>query len=213
MKSTFLKQTQSDTLTLFFLGWSMDATPFADYVPADDSDLMLVWDYTKLRLPKTLLKPYKAINLFAWSMGVWAAERVLSDDRIISATAIHGTPSLADNELGIPVVIFNSTLRTLTPATLDRFNRRMCGNAAAYEAFNEHCPQRSFESQRSELEAVSVAMGKHPKCALTWTRAFAGERDMIFPVANVQRSFPQAITTPSAHYNESLMRHLIQGGL
>ncbi len=208
MKHQFIIDQHADCLTLFFLGWSMDATPFVDYTTGG-SDLLVVWDYTYFRNLKPLLKRYKTIHLVAWSMGVWAATHCLQGVALASATAIHGTPQLADNSYGIPVPIFTATVRTLTPDNLARFNRRMCGAKAAYETFLTRAPQRPFASQLRELRVVDRERIHVLPEALAWTAAYAGAKDMIFPQEHVQRAFPFATITQSPHYDEALMREII----
>ena len=76
MKQVYIIKDRHPRLLLFFAGWGADKTPFKDYQPAD-SDYMLCYDYRTLDFDASLLKGYKEINVIGWSMGVWAASRVM----------------------------------------------------------------------------------------------------------------------------------------
>ena len=70
-------------------------------------------------------------------MGVWMGSLILSQvsrDKVFSL-AFNGTTYPIDNLEGIPVKTFQATLDGLTPATLQKFLRRMCKDINAYMAF------------------------------------------------------------------------------
>lgn len=100
MKQVYIIKDKHPRLLLFFAGWGADETPFKGYQPAD-SDYMLCYDYRTLDFDTSLLKTYQEINVIGWSMGVWAASRVMgklqeTDTSLIikNSIAINGTPIL-----------------------------------------------------------------------------------------------------------------------
>ncbi len=155
MKQTYLKRTDSNRLTLFFAGWGMDATPFADMIPAD-SDLLLCYDYSSLAWDETSLAHYDAVKVVAWSMGVWAASQVLptSGLPITESVAVGGTPYPISDTWGIPTAIFHGTLATLSERNLQKFNRRMCATREQLDHFNAHAPHRTLDNLITELRLI-----------------------------------------------------------
>lgn len=75
-ETSLYNKRQASPAIAIFAGWGADETPFKDYQPAD-SDYMLCYDYRTLDFDASLLKGYKKINVIGWSMGVWAASRVM----------------------------------------------------------------------------------------------------------------------------------------
>ena len=127
MKQVYIIKDRHLRLLLFFAGWGADETPFKDYQPAD-SDYMLCYDYRTLDFDASLLKTYQEINVIGWSMGVWAASRVMdklqeADTSLIikNSIAINGTPYPIDDTCGIPSVIYHGTLEGLTGSSLSRY--------------------------------------------------------------------------------------------
>ena len=101
---------------------------------------------------------------------------------ITEAIAINGTPTTVHNETGIPRVIFQGTYDNLTAQSMQKFQRRMFGNAAAYNAFIPFLPQRDLESQKAELANVlSVDFETLETGLIKWDKAIVGTDDAIFP--------------------------------
>ncbi|MDE6801787.1 MAG: DUF452 family protein, partial [Muribaculaceae bacterium] len=76
-----------------------------------------------------------------------------------------------------------ATLSGLTPDSLERFNRRMCGSASAARSFAEVRPARDIESLRQELQAIGDRASEATPTPYHWDIAVIGQRDMIFPPA------------------------------
>lgn len=158
MKQVYIIQENHPKLLLFFAGWAMDETPFRQYRPKD-MDYMVCYDYRTLDFDFAVLDRYQTVNLVAWSMGVWAASTVLhsaetAEDLI--GIAFNGTTCPINDIEGILVKTFLNTLDGLTPDTLQKFMRRMCGSAKAYEAFRKIAPRRDFEEVKQELACIKT---------------------------------------------------------
>ena len=227
MKQTYLHKTPgSGTLTLLFGGWGSGAELFAECRPKD-SDLMLCYDYHDLDFDPGVLKEYSSIRVVAWSMGVWAASRLFSEGifdglKVDSAIAFGGTVELADDLCGIPEAIFEATVRGMSPVSLKKFRRRMCG--ANLNHFEAHLPGRSFEDLDGELKAVAGALSAektggnssgHSVMKTFWTQAYVGNGDLIFPPANQLRSWKrQGVScreTDAPHYAPEIFEKLTGG--
>ena len=72
MQFHWLNKQNNDKLIVFFAGWSFDEHPFK-FLDYGDFDVIIMYDYNKLDLPKIDFSNYKNINLIAWSMGVFVA--------------------------------------------------------------------------------------------------------------------------------------------
>jgi Uncharacterized protein conserved in bacteria len=203
-------------LILFFTGWGMDEQLFEDYSPRD-KDLIVVYDYRNLQLNTTLLTGYQEIQVFAWSMGVWAASLVLpelqkSNYPISSCTAINGTPFPIDNEKGIPTQLFRGTLDTLSEKTLEKFRLRMCGSRDLFHYFLDRAPQRNIEDLRLELIAIEKKANIKAATACQWSQVYIGKEDRIFSMENQKRAWCEIGYNifDAPHYPEQLFRHLLK---
>ena len=94
MKVEFIhKAKENSRLILIFTGWSAEPRLYAN-VSHDTWDVAVVYDYSDLTLPDAVLDGYYTVYVFAWSLGVFAAERTLDPRRITAAYAIkRNSPS------------------------------------------------------------------------------------------------------------------------
>ncbi|WP_302614215.1 pimeloyl-ACP methyl esterase BioG family protein, partial [uncultured Bacteroides sp.] len=147
MKQHFIIKNNQKHLLLFFAGWGMDETPFLQLHPTD-KDWMLCYDYRSLEFDATTLQEYSEITLIAWSMGVWVASQIMKQHPslpVSQSIAINGTPYPIHETKGISPAIFAGTLQGLNEQSLQKFQRRMCGSAADYQAFQSIVPRRPVE--------------------------------------------------------------------
>lgn len=213
MRQEFLVRQHSAKLTVFFAGWGMDAHPFKGV--ETPHDLLLCYDYTDLSFDERDLKSYQEVTVVAWSMGVWAAGRVLATSvlPIKRCIAINGTLRPVDDKKGIPHAIFQATLDQLNLTSLLKFYRRMCGSKLLYERFLTVKPQRDLEDIRWELEAIGKqAEHTYEQPGFTrWTDVIIGTNDRIFPADN-QRNAWESLDMDEreiAHYNEELFKQIL----
>jgi pimeloyl-[acyl-carrier protein] methyl ester esterase len=201
-------------LLLFFSGWAMDENPTA-HLKHEGLDLCVCFDYINLETEDgERWKTYSEIILIAWSTGVWAAEQVIGKLSlpILEAIAINGTPTTVQDENGIPRAVFQGTYDNLTSQSMQKFQRRMLGSAAAYNAFTPFAPQRKLEDQKAELANVlSVDFDDIKTGFVNWNKAIIGMEDAIFPPKNQLRywsrtdaacrvSLVEIIELPLPHY-------------
>lgn len=195
MEKVFISQSHQSRLILVFLGWGMDASPFAN-LRKNGFDVLVVYDYTGLddaatrdnafaRLVREAER-YEEVVVVAWSFGVRIAADFLAGCRmhlpVTRAIAINGTTSHIHDTKGIPQAIFNGTLEHLSEASVRKFNRRMFDSADSFADYMLHAPARSFDSLKSEL-ATFARISPADDCGM-FNIAIAGEADAIFPVRN-----------------------------
>lgn len=201
---------------LFFAGWGMDATPFRASLPAD-RDCVVCFNYANLDfdLGPELARRYDEVLVVAWSLGVWAAARVLPRLalRVSRAVAVNGTMHPVDDERGIPRAVFAGTLAGLCPASLAKFHRRMCAASATHAAFRSAAPRRDFADVKAELAAIATATTETVAPAMRWDRAVVGTADRVFPPANQLRAWEGTRTaTPADGHFLSSWKEILDGG-
>ena len=145
MKQVYIIKKNNPKLLLFFAGWAADETPFKQYCP-QGMDYMICYDYRTLDFDTSILEQYRQVNVVAWSMGVWAAPIALASvpKEKLLLIAFNGTITPIGDTDGIPEKTFRDTLSGLTPASLQKFMRRMCKDSNAYKAFLAITPRVSF---------------------------------------------------------------------
>ncbi|KGN78549.1 hypothetical protein HQ35_10075 [Porphyromonas cangingivalis] len=189
--NTLLHQYSSDIkaerLLIYFTGWGTTPEVVGHLSVPEGWDYLTCWDYTTLKdgdLPD--LSQYRKVIVVAWSMGVWAADKLahlFPEDTY--GVAINGTPLPMHNDYGIPDLIFQGTLDGLNDENRARFDRRMCGGKsllALYQSFSA----RSTDDLRDELlsvyEQVKGLDASTP--SLAWRKAYVGTKDLIVPPDN-----------------------------
>lgn len=177
-------------LILFFAGWGMDPAPFQS-LSRPGYDVAVVWDYRTRDADWSEVDGYDEICLFAWSLGVAAASRLIPESvcrRLTRRVAINGTPVPVSDCCGIPDAVFRGTLANLDERNLMKFRRRMCGDRENYENFCRTLPDRTIEDLADELKAfLSPVYLEKP--SFRWDVAVVCGRDAIFPPENQRRAW------------------------
>lgn len=182
MKHKQIGNAGSEAVTLWFLGWGFDDGA-AEHLESV-GDTILLWDYTDLSHALRLDR-WRRIEVVAWSMGVWAAERLIADGAIphpARATALCGTPMPCDAAMGIGARAVEMTADNWSEANRAKFARKMARSAEQAEAIAPLLARRTAEDQQAELRSIIAAQGK-PLPHMTWDAAIVSLRDRIFPPA------------------------------
>jgi len=181
MKLEFIHHDGSSRLILIFAGWST-GKEFYETEYVDGWDVAVVSGDGHEEPCMTDLKNYHTIYLYAWSMGVYFAQRFLPEwVKPTACYAVCGTPTPCDDKEGIPRVIFEGTARNLDRRNLDKFRRRMCGSSILY---NRICANFGEEdTDRLRMQLIDV-MNTPVSRRLQWRAAYIGMSDRIFPPAN-----------------------------
>ncbi|MFI3289951.1 MAG: malonyl-ACP O-methyltransferase BioC [Rikenellaceae bacterium] len=218
MKIYKLIDNNSPELILFFGGWATDFNPFARLI-AEGKDVVMVYDYTTLdglhNELNELCSRYTKIHLVAWSMGVWAASKVVELYRLplckfASRTAINGTPQAIDPQYGISPKVFDKTIENL-PHGLGRFNLRMCGGKRQLDEYNMSPSMRGDDDIKAELIAIRD-MSQRVDFVL-WDRVIVGTKDTIFTTENQLRFWReyQGESNPKIEIQELSEPHFLFG--
>lgn len=186
MKLQFIHRANNVRLILLFAGWAMDPSVFAG-LKRPGYDIAVVWDYRNTDFDPEPLSEYGEIALFAWSMGVFAANRILPALHLpLSLTvAVNGTPWPVSDTKGIPEAIFDGTLRGLNGRSLLKFYRRMCGSSERFTQFSAHMPQRDVDELADELHAIKTrCLTETQPTPMRWDKAIVSDNDAIIPTTN-----------------------------
>lgn len=201
MNHKFIDRSGNPGLLLIFAGWAMDYHPFSS-IQCSGYDIAVIWDYRNDNIDLTEFSSYNEVTVLAWSMGVWAASRIIPQSGLpVTLTiAVNGSYAPVDDRKGIPADIYKATVDALSPASLIRFYRRMAGSSAAFERFKETLPQRQADELADELRRIA-ATGP-ADVAMRWDKAVISTRDAIFPAANLREAWngrSEVIETDAPH--------------
>ena len=229
MKQCFLKKAVGNRgLILFFGGWGSSPELFSGHEIEPGYDCIFCWDYRDLGFSFDSLGGYDRVSVYAWSMGVWVAQHVLSGRLAVepeAAIAVCGTPHPVDDLRGIPRAVFLGTMKNMSDPVLRKFRKRMCGHDL--DAYMSRVGNRTVEELSEELESlfVFVTGGEADRTPvaglrLSWNVAVIGEDDLIFPAANQLRDWTseelggtcETVVVKSPHYGEEMFRKLLLGG-
>lgn len=217
MKHFLIKGANNKIITLFFTGWSMDYVPFKENVTLNN-DLDIFYDYRDLSIDLSYLTCYDEIRVVGFSMGVWVTSKILENspfkEKIKKSIAINGTGELINESLGIPPLIYNSTLDSLSSQSLRKFNLRICGTNQAFKSYMENPSQRNdIEELKNELIAMRENFFKFGDTTFEWDEAYIADKDLIFSQENQIRYWKKKkvkITLfEGAHYNPSIIINTI----
>lgn len=153
MKSYWINKQNNKNLIVFFAGWSFDYHPF-QYLDCENFDVLFIYDYNDLTIPQDLkeLSKYENKNLITWSMGVFTAYQVKELFKDFNyKLAINGTTTPVDNEFGIPVKMFELTLKHAQKGLEGKFYQNVFLSENELEKYLTHPVQRSIENRVSEL--------------------------------------------------------------
>ncbi len=236
MKQVYIIHENHPKLLLLFAGWASDENPFKQYRPKG-MDYMICYDYRTLDFDTSVFEHYRQVNVVAWSIGVWAGSIILSNvsHNHIFSIAFNGSTYPIDDNEGIPVQTYQATLDGLTPASLQKFMRRMCKDSAAYKAFMEITPRRNFDEVKEELRLIRERYFEmrgdidekdedildeklfeyYDMYRYKYDYTFVGNNDRIFPPRNLKVNaegpiYEVIVVTDSAHYDEPMFRFLLQ---
>lgn len=207
MKTYIRRREKNNHLVVVYGGWGTDENVFVPLC-TDDFDFILFYNYSAdeaLILPE--MKTYSRITLIGWSLGVWAAEYLtpktgISPDITI---AVNGTPVPADDQFGIPLSIFESTLDNISEENMERFYVRMFGDKKTYLLNSDRIPHRSVKSLNDEFRWLYNRIMEQKEPGFRWDYAVSSKYDRIFPAKNQTKYWSKEVNTrhiilPLSHY-------------
>jgi biotin synthesis protein BioG len=216
MTVEFLRQNNSDELTLIFAGWGMSASDFrflGDVETRRATSLLVCSDYRILDFDMNILAPYANIRLIGYSLGVWAASYVFREKKIMFSEkiALNGTKHPVDNERGIPVKIYEGTEQLLSGTSLQKFFLRMCGTRENFEQFMANTEEKNIPQLKEELHVIQQLSAQYDVSNFQWTKVIISAQDAIFPFENQRKAWRSNVNTVEAdapHFSQSLFTNV-----
>lgn len=188
MKFCWLSQNNSSNLIVFFAGWSFDETPFKT-LKSDGFDVLFVYDYneiSELEILKNISEKYEHKTLICWSMGVFVAASLRKYfEKFDKKFAINGTVTPVDNEFGIPVKMFELTLKHASVGLGGKFYKNVYKTEEELEKYSQNPVKRTIEDRVSELENLYDFIKSHEVNGENfYDFAVVSEFDKIIPPKN-----------------------------
>lgn len=184
MQQDWLIHEGKQDLVLYMLGWA--STPNAVYhIRPIGCDVLAVHHYQSLeRLRPEDFAAYRRIYLFAWSFGVWAAEQCCRDLPLYKAIALNGTPFPADKQFGMRLRVVLRTVQALARTGKEGVESHALNTERSIP--EGPFPERSMQDKVEELTRLAAWSEKDSTEQLTWHKAWIGDKDEIFPPANMR---------------------------
>lgn len=220
MRKKFIVHNKNKKLVVIFAGWGTSWRFYKDFI-IPDSDVLLINNYKDFIELETydeyvkIFSSYDTINVFAWSLGVWAASYFFTlhkEVKVSKSIAFAGTPYPIDDEKGIAKEIFLGTAHNLNEKNLMKFQLRMCGNREAFDEFNERNGKMDIDKLKEELFAIIETYERAPQNSFRWDLAYIGKSDKIFLPENQQRAWENTkqILLEVQHYDLQLLKYITQ---
>ncbi|KAA6226477.1 MULTISPECIES: pimeloyl-ACP methyl esterase BioG family protein [unclassified Campylobacter] len=193
MKTQFLHLNKnSKELIIFFAGFASKPCHYQHL--SSKKNVLMVYDYKDLTLPKLDIKNYDKISLIAFSMGVCVATHFLSNLSFNKKIAINGTNFGIHKEKGIPPTLFLKTIKNLK---IDDFKIFL---------FGKHLSKtNSFEFNseielKKELKSLYDYILNTKEVNFSWDKIYASKGDLIFPNTALLASFQECIFVNEPHF-------------
>lgn len=198
MKQKWLRQTNdAENVIVFFSGWGFDESIVQGLTIENDTNVLFIDDYRHLDYQLPDLNQYQNRSLIAWSFGVaaysaWQQQSPDNDSSFDYRVAINGSMTPVDRKTGIPDVVMQKTIDTLSVASFQVFAKK-CFNPLdlkANQPFVIDVDIRKHELQQIKQRHCSINdLKSSPDTTLQWDKIWISRHDKIFPLRNLQRAW------------------------
>lgn len=207
MQAYWLNKNNNKNLIVFLAGWSFDYYPFIS-LGTNDYDILFVYDYNELSIPKEFddFKLYENKNLITWSMGVFVAYLLKDCFKDFDyKLAINGTVTPVDDNFGIPVRMFELTLKHAAKGLEGKFYQNLFLTDEEFNLYNSYPVRRTIENRVSELENLyKIIKDTNFEHERFYDLAIVSDYDKIIPpknqIASHNKNQTSLITVPYGHY-------------
>lgn len=206
MKYEWLKKQSAQQLIIIFSGWGFSSAVFGHLLKGegtDKYDVLFVSDYRSLTMQLPEISSYQECFVIAWSFGVSAFATWLSglpqnqqqeyQKRFDCCIAVNGSMNPIDRHHGIPEVIMQKTIDSLSQESFESFASRCFGDFAQPKDMHIDIIQK-----KQELEKI---LSRDHKIITIWDIVWIARHDKIFASKNLNRAWQD--------YNENCLEEAL----
>lgn len=187
MKHQWLQQQKNASrLIVFFNGWGFDASIVQHLFSQADTNILFIDDYRSLDYELPKLEDYQQCSLIAWSFGVaaYSAWQQGRNNVFDYRVAINGSMAPIDRKTGIPPIVMQKTIDTLSTKSFQVFAKKCFHQLDATE---KECFSIDVEVRKEEL--IAIQKRQNANNAMQWDKVWISRNDAIFPLENLQRAW------------------------
>ncbi len=185
MEQTWLRQEGNADLIIFMLGWAANPNAVC-HLELPGYDILACYDHRSMApLRAEDFSGYRRIYLYAWSFGVWVAEQCCRELPLYRAVALNGTPFPVDKQYGMRLRVVQRSMRAIANAGGINSFQTASQEGARYIPGGPF-PERSAQDKLAELDLLAEWSGADSAAHLRWDAAYIGDKDEIFPPANMR---------------------------
>ncbi len=178
MQYFWINQNNNKKLILFMNGWAMNESA-VNHLNKEDFDILMINDYREINydLLKIDFSKYEKKYLIAWSMGVYVSN-LFADflNTFDKKTALSGTNKIIDDNFGIPLKIYNYTIKHFSNESKDKFLKNI---------FLDEKKDITINKTTKELQDELISIKNLKIKDLTkFDKAIVAKKDIIVPYKN-----------------------------
>lgn len=190
MKQQWLKKTDdASNVIVFFSGWGFDASIVQNLNIEEETNVLFINDYRNLDHELPTLDHYQHRCLIAWSFGVaaynvWQQQSSTHHAAFDYHVAINGSVTAVDRKTGIPDIVMQKTIDTLSTESFQVFAKKCIDplDPQINSTFDIDVDARKEELQQ-------IQQWQLPDSGFQWDKIWISRQDKIFPIRNLQRAW------------------------
>lgn len=178
----YTNKTKPENLVLFFAGFASHPDDFSHLKTSSKFDIAIIYDYTNIAIDnamQSLLKSYKKLEVYGFSMGVAVASRLNLNANFMSA--ICGTSLGIDKVKGIHPAIFKQSIKNFDT---DAFAANIGIKKLHHKPTSQH---------KQELQSIFDFCTSTPPQKTSWQNFIAASKDTIFSPQSIQAESSKSI--------------------
>ncbi len=176
MQYKWLIRNCKSNLIVFFNGWGMDEK-IVSHLKSENYDVLMFCDYRSFEMCRFDFSKYQKKILICWSMGVFVCNyfyEIFKDfDKFI---AVNGTQKPIDDDFGIPVMIYDLTVRNFNELSCEKFVRKISSTVD----LKDYCTRPTGDLKQELISIKNLKTENY----LKFDKAIVSLKDRIIPAKN-----------------------------
>lgn len=182
----------AENVIVFFNGWGFDERVVKHLVINEDTNVLIISDYSNLNFELPDLSRYQHRSLIAWSFGVanYSAWQQNHLDIFDSKIAINGTTQGVNRQLGIAKKVVQHTIDTLCRDSFKEFICRCYNHNYPLDIVHlvDNVTDTELNTKKTELQLINERDYSNT-ANLTWDNVWISQQDNIFPSKNQKNAW------------------------